>query len=169
MSGSADLKGNFQDGKRELTVSTYQMFILLLFNQTETLSLHDIREQTGIPEMELRRHLLSLCTPKFKILNKLSKIKGIADDDSFTFNQSYSSKLKRVKIPLISQKELGGVDEMEKSMATLPPSVEEDRRHLIEAAIVRIMKARKTLSHNDLLSEAMRQSAHRFSVDAQVR
>jgi cullin 3 len=167
-SGSADLKGNFQDGKRELTVSTYQMFILLLFNQTDTLSLHDIRDQTGIPEMELRRHLLSLCTPKFKILNKMSKIKGIAEDDCFTFNQSYSSKLKRVKIPLISLKELGGVDEMEKAMATLPPSVEEDRRHLIEAAIVRIMKARKTLSHNDLMSETMRQSAHRFSVEAQV-
>jgi cullin 3 len=170
--GSAEVKGNFQDGKRELTISTYQLFILLLFNDHLTLSLHEIRERTGIPELELRRHLLSLCTPKFKILNKLSKIKGIADNDQFTFNHLYSSKLKRIKIPLISQKECsggsGGSDDVEKSLATLPPSVEEDRRHLIEAAIVRIMKARKTLSHNDLLAETMRQSAHRFAVDAQV-
>jgi cullin 3 len=57
---------------------------------------------------------------------------------------------------------------MEKSIASIPASVEEDRRHLIEAAVVRIMKARKTLSHNDLLAETMRQSAHRFAVDAQV-
>lgn len=144
------------------------MFILLLFNDFESLTLHEIRERTNIPENELRRHLLSLCTPKFKILNKMSKIKGIAEDDSFTFNNLYSSKLKRVKIPLISQKEFGGSDEVEKTLTTLPPNIEEDRRHLIEAAIVRIMKARKTLSHNDLLSETMRQSAHRFAVEAQV-
>jgi cullin 3 len=73
--GSADVRANFSGGKRELTVTTYQMFILLLFNENETLSLGEIREGTGIPESELRRHLLSLCTPKFKILNKLSKIK----------------------------------------------------------------------------------------------
>ena len=34
-----------------------------------------------------------------------------------------------------------------------PAQVDEERRHLVEAAIVRIMKARKTMSHVDLVAE----------------
>lgn len=54
-------------------MSTYQMCILLLFNDCDVLSLDAIRSATGIAETELRRHLLSLCTPKLRILTKASK------------------------------------------------------------------------------------------------
>lgn len=39
------------------------------------------------------------------------------------------------------------------------PKVEDDRRHFIEATIVRVMKARKTMEHNDLVSEVMKISS----------
>ena len=78
------------------------MCILMLFNDNITLSLESIRNATNISESELRRHLLSLCTPKLKILKKFSKGKGIVDDDSFTFNDEFTSKFKRMKVPLIS-------------------------------------------------------------------
>ena len=54
-------------------MSLYQMCILLLFNDRETIGLEDIRTATEIPEAEFKRHLLSLCTPKLKILRKHSK------------------------------------------------------------------------------------------------
>lgn len=50
----------------------------------------------------------------------------------------------------------------------LPASVIEERRHIIEAALVRIMKARKALSHNDLIAEVLRQVSHRFTVEVTV-
>jgi Cullin family len=85
----------------------------MLFNDSATLSLDAIRSATNIAEGELRRHLLSLCTPKLKVLKKLSKGKGIADSDSFTFNEEFTSKFKRMKVPLIS--EAGG-----SALAALP-------------------------------------------------
>jgi cullin 3 len=69
------------------------------------------------------------------------------------------AKLKRVKVPLVSAKDTassGGAD-------AIPEAVDEDRRHLVESSIVRIMKSRKTLQHNELIAEVTRQLSTRFS------
>jgi cullin 3 len=40
--------------------------------------------------------------------------------------------------------------------------VDEERKHQVEACIVRIMKNRKTMTHNDLISEVAHQLSSRF-------
>jgi len=184
--GSAELKATFGSDptkyrRHELGVSTYQMCILLLFNDADSLTLGQIRSKTQIPDSELRRHLVSLCTPKHRILRKGSRGRGInSDDDTFTFNPEYGSKLKRIRIPLVKETSVskdgadGGPGTAGNGSAvasavdgSVPLKVEEDRRHLVEAAIVRIMKSRKSLGHNDLFAEVTRQLSVRFNPSPQ--
>lgn len=167
--GTAEIRATFFACKVDLCVSTYQMCILLLYNDgTESLTLGQIRTQTQIPDSELRRHLISLCTPKNKILRKGSKGRAItSDDDTFTLNRDYTSKQRRVRIPLVKESSvLAGdgatVAASSAASAALPAHVEEDRRHQVEAAVVRIMKARKALHHNDLIAETTKQLSSRF-------
>jgi cullin 3 len=162
-SGTVELKATFSNTtKHDLMVSTYQMCILVLFNTLDygaELALRDISSATQIPNNELKRHIVSLCTPKHRILLKRSKGKGVANDDTFKVNVSFASKLKRVRIPLVAMKEAGAHPD---SNDRVPASVEEDRRHLCEATVVRVMKARKHAKHNDLIAEVTRQLNQRF-------
>ncbi|KAG6962466.1 hypothetical protein JG688_00008570 [Phytophthora aleatoria] len=177
--GTVDVRATFssgvEDGKRrhELNVSTYQAVILMFFNQRSEWRFKELLERTHIDVKDLKRHLISLCTPKYKILIKSSKGKRIDEEaDSFTVNDAYKSKLHRVRIPLVSQKETSLLPAMASSTANpadaLPPTVAEDRKHLVEASIVRIMKTRKQMQHNQLIAEVTRQMAGRFTPSLQL-
>lgn len=55
--GTADVKAQFGSRRHELTVSTYQMCILLLFNDADSLSYREIAEAAEIPPADLKRSL----------------------------------------------------------------------------------------------------------------
>ena len=60
----ADMKATFGEKRHELNVSTYQMVILLLFNEADSLSYRDIQAATSIPPGDLKRSLQSLACVK---------------------------------------------------------------------------------------------------------
>ncbi|KAK9061754.1 hypothetical protein SSX86_018937 [Deinandra increscens subsp. villosa] len=157
--GSADIKATFSRGqKHELNVSTYQMCVLMLFNNADGLSYKEIEQAVEIPTLELKRCLQSLACAKGKnVLRKEPMSKDVSEDDEFFFNEKFSSKFYKVKIgTVVAQKE----SEPEKQETR--QRVEEDRKPQIEAAVVRIMKARRVLDHNNIVAEVTKQLQSRF-------
>uniref|UniRef100_A0A669C5B2 Cullin-4A n=1 Tax=Oreochromis niloticus TaxID=8128 RepID=A0A669C5B2_ORENI len=149
--GHAVLKAEFKEGKKELQVSLFQTLVLLMFNEGEEFSMEEIRAATGIEEGELKRTLQSLACGKARVLNKNPRGKDVEDGDRFNFNNDFKHKLFRIKINQIQMKET-----VEEQVSTTE-RVFQDRQYQIDAAVVRIMKMRKTLSHNLLVSELYNQ------------
>ncbi|EDW89764.2 cullin-3-A isoform X1 [Drosophila yakuba] len=147
--------------KHVLQVSTYQMCVLLLFNNRDVLTYDDIHQETDIPERELVRALqsLSMGKPAQRLLvrNSKTKTKDIEPTDEFYVNDAFISKFHRVKIQTVAAK-----GESEPERKETRGKVDEDRKHEIEAAIVRIMKARKRMAHNLLVSDVTSQLKSRF-------
>ncbi|KAA8588730.1 hypothetical protein FQN60_010075, partial [Etheostoma spectabile] len=149
--GHCVLKAEYKEGKKELQVSLFQTLVLLMFNEGEEFTLEEIKLATGIEDSELRRTLQSLACGKARVLTKIPKSKDVEDGDKFSCNDDFKHKLFRIKINQIQMKET--VEEQ----ASTTERVFQDRQYQIDAAIVRIMKMRKTLSHNLLMSEVYNQ------------
>ncbi|XP_078432761.1 cullin 3 [Wolffia australiana] len=157
--GTADLRASFGRGQRhELNVSTNQMCVLMLFNAAERVGYRELEQATEIPAAELRRCLQSLACVKGKnVLRKEPMSKEVGDEDVFSVNEGFASKLYKVKIGTVAAHKDSEPEKQETRQR-----VEEDRKPQIEAAIVRIMKARRVLDHNNVVAEVTRQLQPRF-------
>ncbi|EST04494.1 Cullin, N-terminal [Kalmanozyma brasiliensis GHG001] len=159
--GSADVRVAFRARTHEINLSTFALVVLLLFDSDEeseqTLSYADIARATQIPDHDLQRTLQSLACAKFRILTKTPKSRDVSPTDTFVFNTTFTCPLARFKIQQIAAR----VETAKERKAT-NEKVEEERAFLVEACIVRIMKNRKQLSHNELVQETITQLTSRF-------
>nr|XP_022915121.1 cullin-4A [Onthophagus taurus] len=145
--GHCVLKAQFKTSLKELVVSLFQALVLLLFNDADELSYEHVRAVTNIEDGELKRTVQSLACGKARVLIKVPKGRDVEESDKLRFNNEFTNKLYRIKINQIQMKET-----TEEQKAT-EERVYQDRQYQIDAAIVRIMKMRKTLSHNLLINE----------------
>ncbi|CAL9104269.1 cullin 1 [Musa troglodytarum] len=153
--GTCNLTGKFEPKTMELIVTTYQAAALLLFNASDRLSYSEIMAQLNLTDDDVIRLLHSLSCAKYKILHKEPNTKSISPNDVFEFNSKFSDKMRRIKIPLPP------VDEKKKVIE----DVDKDRRYAIDASIVRIMKSRKVLGHQQLVMECVEQLGRMFKPD----
>ncbi|KAG0256218.1 Cullin-3 [Actinomortierella ambigua] len=156
---NVDLGAQIDPQKHELNVSRLVAVVLLLFNgvpEGVTLGYEAIAQETGLPPEHLKRALQSC--GKYKILIKEPKSRIIADTDTFTFNRGFSEKMLQIKIQTVASKVENVVEQKDTQQR-----VEEARKHMAEAAIVRVMKSRKTLERNELIAEVITQLQIRFS------
>ncbi|KAI5308573.1 hypothetical protein KEM55_005381, partial [Ascosphaera atra] len=156
------LKASFPKGKKEIVVSSFQALVLLLFNDVkegEQLSYSYIRDALNLPPHEVKRTLQSLACAQYRVLNKHPKGREVSDTDTFTFNTNFHTEKFRIKINQIQLKETKA-----ENQAT-HERVAADRHLETQAAIVRIMKSRKQITHAELVSEVIKATRHRGQLD----
>ncbi|KAH1195571.1 Cullin-1 [Glycine max] len=153
--GTCHVTGKFDTKNIELIVPTYPAAALLLFNNADRLSYSEILTQLNLGHEDVVRLLHSLSCAKYKILIKEPNNKVISQNDIFEFNHKFTDKMRRIKIPLPP------ADERKKVIE----DVDKDRRYAIDAAIVRIMKSRKILGHQQLVLECVEQLGRMFKPD----
>ncbi|EFC47621.1 predicted protein [Naegleria gruberi] len=158
--GQCSMKALFPCGKKELIISFYQAVVLLQFNSKEKISVRELKQSTGIQdEKQLILTLQSLAFHKEKILKKETKGTQVEENDIFFVNEDYSQSKTKIKIDSFQLKET------KKEREETTEKVLLDRSYVIDAAIVRIMKTRKQLTHQQLLTEVLSQV--RFSIQGQ--
>lgn len=153
------LKAYYPKGvRKEIVVSGFQAIVLLLFNDlpdNATLSYTDIRSATSLPDAELQRTLQSLACAKYRVLIKHPKGRDVAETDTFSYNAHFTDPKTRIKINQIQLKET-----KEENKET-HIRVAADRHYETQAAIVRIMKSRKTIGHAELVAEVIKATRSR--------
>ena len=106
-------------------------------------------------DAEVKRTLQSLACAKLRPLTKHPKGRDVDETDKFTLNSSFTHEKFRVKINSIQLKETP-----EENKET-HERVAADRQYETQAAIVRIMKARKTIGHAELIAETIKATKSR--------
>mmetsp|Transcript_8938 Transcript_8938/g.17871 ORF Transcript_8938/g.17871 Transcript_8938/m.17871 type:complete len:753 (+) Transcript_8938:243-2501(+) len=144
--GSASVRATFGKKSYDLQVSTLQAIALEYMSGGVTLGFEDLKQKLNLEEAILKPLMHSLSCGKYKVIQKMPASSKINTTDTFVANPKFTSNMRKIRIPMAS---------LDSSMST--KKVEEDRTIAIEAAIVRIMKARKTLQHQQLLSEVLAQ------------
>ncbi|KAF8207656.1 Cullin-domain-containing protein [Mycena galopus ATCC 62051] len=143
-----ELRTNYTNQKYILMTSAYQAAVLLQYNRNDTLSLQELQEATKI-STEILSQVLAL----------LVKAKVLVNDEKeqYDLNPGFKSKKIRVNLNLpIKAEKANEKDDVLKA-------VDEDRKYVIQATIVRIMKARKTMKNQALIQEVISQISQRFA------
>ncbi|XP_026578447.1 cullin-2-like [Pseudonaja textilis] len=152
---TGEVKMNYLCKPYVAMVTTYQMAVLLAFNNSEIISYKELQDSTQMNEKELIKTIKSLLD--VKMINHDSDKENVEAVSTFSLNMNFSSKRTKFKITTSMQKDTP--QEMEQTRS----AVDEDRKMYLQAAIVRIMKARKLLRHNALIQEVISQSRARFN------
>jgi cullin 1 len=144
--GSALVRATFAKKTFDLQVSTLQAIVLDALSGGVMQSFEDLARMLNLDASILKPMLHSLSCGKYKVIRKTPTSNKILPTDTFISNEKFSANSRKFRIPVPSLESMLNIKR-----------VHSDRRIVIDARIVRIMKSRKTLGHQQLISEVMAQ------------
>ncbi|KAF4739074.1 Cullin-4A [Perkinsus olseni] len=147
---------------KDLVVSAAQAIVLTdVFNNDTTATAARITEVTGLPVEELRRILFPMVY-RVRVLRRSTggpEDKQVGASEEYSLNKEFQDKKRRIVVPQMAIR-----DEKAEVRAT-ESRVNEDRQFLLDAVLVRIMKSKKTLSHNSLVAETLKECSATFTAE----
>eukprot|EP00127_Corallochytrium_limacisporum_P004999 Clim_evm22s196 gene=Clim_evmTU22s196 len=153
----ADIVARFNGMKYTITGWSYQTAILLMFNERDEITFDEIHQATKIQKPYLEKVIEMLF--RTKLLKGPEKLQ---DDSKIILNKDFKSKRIRINIAMALRHESKA--ESEETHRT----IDQDRMHTVQAAIVRVMKTRKTMKHQQLIQEVIAQVSHHFKPNISV-
>ena len=168
-------------GYNEIKIATgmRESYSVTLVVQVAVTNRFATRSDKFTAEVDLKRTLQSLACGKQKVLKKKPVGADINESDTFYFNGDYTNPRFQVRIdsiqvketvrgnrsnrslPLTDESARGGDDQPEESRRT-EAWIEADRKQELDAAIVRVMKAKKKLAFEQIKTEVIVAVKKRF-------
>lgn len=160
-----------------------QATLLMCFNDVPEggwLRLAELAERTSIADRDLRRALAPLVFGRHRILCVKPHTRDMTDEHAFSVNGEFRSKYVKLKVQSVAtardetdrqdaRQRVRRRPQLAQLAVALTPrcagvgaQVEEDRKHQIDAVIVRVMKARRQAGHTALVAEVSRLLMARF-------
>lgn len=129
--------GKFESGEYELSVNLYQALIINLFNDRDQWDFKELVQETRFDTKFLKRVINSL-SDKYKIL--------IEHDQTITFNNHFTDKSKKLKIPMFRDKESSIIEDK---------LILKNRNNEIRSNLIKIMKVETKLPMTELINKLL--------------
>lgn len=140
------------------------MSILLLFNNSSAVTYQQLMSATQMTDLDIKCNIIPLLQMKILLKgnpsNPQANPKEFYHNDIYTLNPGFKHQMYKIKVPIAHAKENKSAEK-----ADVADKVDEDRRHMVEATIVKVMKTRRKIEHNALIAEATKILSSKFNPD----
>ena len=141
--GTVVITKEYDSGLYEFQCTPSQGLTLCLFNDNNVLSFEEIKNLMEFDDNLCEKILKIFCSSKFQILEKVNQDKNNTIKGEYKVNQQFSNARKRIKFKPPSI-EVYNAKKIEKIHSTV-----------INSTILKILKSRKQISHENLISELL--------------